>query len=185
MDSEQIASFLRSTGCTHPQVLASDELETSRQLDAGQICVTNTDTSRGKGVHWILFYITTDDRKKRYKTVNYFDPLGECSLEHGKFKKFVSNYDVLVSNEGFPVQHDSSNVFSNTCAMHVLFHAHLICDFPHKYKGLDDVMRIYDLSNTESSVNYNECMVLRYLTSKFVKHAKMFKKLRGCVKLAS
>jgi hypothetical protein len=180
MDSDQIAAFLRETGCTHPRVLASDELETARPLDPGQILVVNTDTSRGRGIHWILFYVTDDYR--RTKILNYFDPLGECSLEYGKFKKFISNYDVLVSNEGFPVQHDSTEVFSNTCAMHVLFHAHLVCDYREKYRGLEDVMRVYDLSNTSESVNDNECMVLRYLNARFARHARIFAKLRGCVR---
>jgi len=183
MDSNQIESFLRGTGCRRPRVLAADELETRKRLEPGTILVTNTDTSKGEGIHWILFYITAEESKRKNKpllVVNYFDPLGECSLEYGKFKRFVSNYDVLVTNEGFPVQHDSSRIFSNTCAMHALFHAHLICDHSERYRSFEDVMRVYDLSNTEDSVNKNECMVLRYLTERFVRHAKMFSKLRGC-----
>ena len=180
MDSEQIERFLRNTGCRRPEVLAADKLETRRRLEPGKILVTNTDISTGKGIHWVLFYITS--KGKDTTVVNYFDPLGECSLEYGKFKKFVSNnYDVLVTNEGFPVQHNNLKHFSNTCAMHVLFHAHLVCDYPETYRGLEDVMRVYDLTNTESAVNDNECMVLRYLNSKFVEHSRVFSKLRGCI----
>ena len=174
MNSVDIESFLRHTGCRRPRVLASDELDTKRPLAHGQVLIVNTDIGSGKGIHWVLFYVGKN------RQLNYFDPLGECSIEYGKFKKFISLYAKLTTNQGFPTQHDSTLKFSNTCAMHTLFVAHLFCDYPQQFRSLGDVMKIYKVSHSEEDIAENECMVLLYLSNKFTKFSPIFSKLKGC-----
>jgi hypothetical protein len=175
MSSTDIRSFLRHTACKKTAlVVAADELVTHRVLAPGQTIIANTDISSGEGVHWVLFYVGKN------KEINYFDPLGECSVEYPKFKKFISLYDKLTTNQGFPVQHDSTNKFSNTCAMHCLFVAHLFCDYRKRFLSLRDVMQVYKDPHSEEDITDNECMVLYYLSKKFTKYSPIFKKLTGC-----
>ena len=174
MNSEDIEAFLRHTGCRKPRVIASDELELRRPMSSGQILITNTDVKTGDGIHWVLFYIGKN------KELNYFDPLGECSIEYGNFKKFIAKYNKLTSNQGFPVQHDSSSKFSNTCAMHCLFVAHLFCDHSGRFQSLRDVMKVYKVPHSEDDISENECMVLYYLNKRFTTHSPIFKQLKGC-----
>jgi hypothetical protein len=179
MDNRQLESFLRQTGCSKRfRVIAADELNITRRLKPGQLRMTNTDISTGKGYHWVLFFVGKDEHKN--KIINYFDPLGECSLDYPNYKQFVSKYDVLISNEGMPVQHDNLSTKSNSCGMHCAFVAHLLCDEPKKYKTLEDVMTVYDISNTENAIQENECLALRYLNERFVTFSPVFNKLKGC-----
>jgi hypothetical protein len=176
MSSDDIESFLLHTRCSRkPRVLASNELDTGNvPMLKGQILIVNTDVSSGPGIHWVLFYVSSNN------TLNYFDPLGECSLEYGKFKKFASLYDKLISNQGFPTQHDSSTKFSNSCAMHTLFVAHLLCDYPERFRTLRDVMKVFKIPHSQDDITENECMVLMYLNKKFIKYSSIFNNLRGC-----
>ena len=70
--------------------------------------VVNTDDSRGKGIHWTAFYVTSPHH------VEYFDPLGKDP--EGHIKEFY---------ERFPYRKRSveriQSLFSNACGPHVLY----------------------------------------------------------------
>jgi Adenovirus endoprotease len=174
--------FLRGTACNPDRfrVVGADELEITEPLEPGQVRICNTGTRESGGEHWVCFYVQGDGCKGNI--INYFDPLGECSTEPLNFKKFISNYNMLVSNKGLPVQHNGKGpLFSNTCGLHCSFVCHLFCDNPNKFRSLSDVMKVYDVSNTESAVNNNECMVLYYMCDRYdANQCKTFKKLKGC-----
>jgi hypothetical protein len=179
MDNRQLELFLQHTACSKRfKVIAADELEYNRPLKQGQLRMTNTDISTGKGVHWVLFFVGATENKNTI--INYFDPLGDCSLDHPNFKQFICNYDVLICNEGLPVQHDNTSVESNSCGMHCAFVAHLLCDKATKYKTLEDVMNMYDITNSVNAVANNECIALDFLNQRFVKFSPIFNELKGC-----
>jgi len=178
-----IQHFINRTQCIQnkrAKVVAADELESKKRLGHGQIRITNTMDRASGGEHWILFHIQKINKKY---IVNYFDPVGECLLDyHPNIKKFFQNYNMVICNKGIPVQHDGkSSVFSSTCGMHCAFVAWLLCNQPKKYKSLNDVMRVYDISNSYHGVNYNECMVLYNMCKIYGKKmCKRLKKLPGC-----
>ena len=163
------------------RVLAADELETKKRLKPSYIRICNTTDRKSGGEHWILLHI---QKKAKKYIVNYFDPVGECLLNyHPNFRKFFHNYDMVVCNKGIPVQHDGKDgIFSSTCGMHCAFVAYLLCNQSHKYKSLEDVMKVYDISNSYEGVNYNECMTLYYMCNIYgEKMCAQLKKLQGCM----
>jgi Adenovirus endoprotease len=174
MSNLQLESFLRQTGCRDGRfrVVAADELTVDHAIPLGHVRICNTRKRASDGEHWVLWYVGPNEQ-----TLNYFDPLGDCSLDHYNFPQFVSNYEVLVSNDGVPVQHPDH---SNTCGLHCAYVAHLFCDYKDKYTSLEQVMRKYDVSNTWEGVNKNECKTLLYLTKRFVKYSNVFNRLEGC-----
>lgn len=177
MDNVQLESILRETGCRRGRfrVVARDEID---EVAVGHVAIVNTDVLAGGGIHWVLFHGAPEKRgrSRTYRVIEMFDPLGLCDLK--PFRHIIEKYDILVMNRGFPVQY-SDETLSNTCGMHCAMVAQIICDSNGK-KGLNDAMKIYDLSRTRESVSYNECVALYYMLKRFTKHARVFEKLTGC-----
>jgi hypothetical protein len=182
MTNFELERFMRDTACAPRRfrVVGADQLPTSKPLEGGQVIICNTQPSTQNGEHWVLFHVANATCKGT--TVNYFDPLGECSLEYPNFRAFVSNYNLLVSNRGLPVQHNGrGGLFSETCGLHCMYVAHLLCDKSEKYRSLKEVMRMYDLNNSVNAVNFNECVVLYYMCNRYGKNmCSEWKKLTGC-----
>jgi hypothetical protein len=174
MDNLQLESILLQTKChsSKIRVLSSDQLKTAGPLEEGHVIISNTDISTKPGWHWVL--LVSGPHRGLKKVINYFDPLGENSFKHGKFKQFFSNYDLIVSNKGFPVQH--TLLYSDTCGLICSFAAKLFCD---GWK-FNDIMQLFDVSGTPEATNINECFILTFMLNRFVSHASDFKKLTGC-----
>lgn len=158
------------------RVVASDELETDAALPPGSLRIANLDTKSGPGFHWVLFFVAPL-RNQRYRVLYFFDSLGECSLRYGNFSKFVNKYDILITNKGFPVQHQSLEYPSTTCGLHTIYVARKLCTG--KYT-LNDVMNTYLPLTTLHGINYNECLVINYVMTNFVKYSSYFNKITGC-----
>ena len=192
MDNYTIARILGESGCRDRfRVLAADELPTGKEKDfrPGDIIIANTDNAGQRGTHWVLFFLTN-----RY-ILNYFDPLGDCSLEHGTFRQFANRYaTILVTNRNYPVQFNvyTTGVYSDSCAIHCLYMAVRFCKYRHRHGDhrlptLTELMqKAYrkcqlGSDNDELTItNRNECIARNYLLKRFIKHSKSIKKLVGC-----
>jgi hypothetical protein len=172
MDNRQIESFLRQTECRRYKIFVTASDLLPRQKEFPYLIVSNTDRATEPGTHWVVFYIPKIS--DGVKEVWYFDPLGVCSLEHGQFKQFINEFDLLLHNKGFPVQHNK--IFSDTCGLICCFFAHLVCEG----WEFEDVMKLFDVSGDVKATEKNECLILYYMMEKYVKHASIFKKLVGC-----
>jgi hypothetical protein len=190
MDNFELERILEETGCKSKggsrkyKVVASDELEIDRALPPGTLRIANLDTrdSGLGGWHWVVFYVAPKLRGK-YKVIYYFDSLGKCPQNHGNFKRFINKYNLMVSNKGFNVQFNKNSYpESTTCGVHCLYISHKLCG--NKYT-LEQVMQTYRQGTSRNDVMYNECMVMAYVLKKFVKHSKVFNKLKGCYKPVS
>jgi hypothetical protein len=180
MDNFQLYKVLGDSTCGGDdgdgdrfKVIASDELPVDKQMPAGEFVVCNLDV-RDSGIggwHWVLFYSAGES------TLYYFDSLGECPEHYGRMPEFIRLYRKISTNQGFNVQFNTPDVESTTCGVHVVYVASKLCTG--KYT-LDDVMQFYRRGRTLADVNHNECMALHYVLKKFVKHSKMFAKIKGC-----
>jgi|SRR5271170_2805525 len=175
MDNEQLQSLLRDTSCYGAERISITASNTLPKIDPAttenHLIISNTDPAHLGGRHWIVLRV--GPKRGKATVVNYFDPLGECKM-HGDFEKFISQFDLLISNKSFPVQ--QTRMYSDTCGMICAFASHLFC----RGWQLADIMQVFDLSKTVDAGNFNECLVLQFMMKKFVKHATVFDKLSGC-----
>ena len=83
-----------------------------------KLIICNTDTSLGKGEHWILIYFRDDD------VVEFFDSLGKDPSDYGsEFINFMAKYS---SNCIFTTQRIQL-IKSDLCGQYCCFYAHKRC----------------------------------------------------------
>jgi hypothetical protein len=178
MDNFQLTEFLKKTKCQTDKimVLACDQLPTSQLISPGSVIISNLSPITAlEGTHWCLFFYPSahhpDFRGKTERTLVWFDSLGIAHIDlYPQFRKFLKNYGPYITNNGSPVQEVKR--YSETCGMYCLYVGMKLC----AGEGLQTIMNTFDSKN----LNWNECMVLDYLTKSF--KTADFNQYEGCWK---
>jgi hypothetical protein len=109
LSEEQIFRFLRN----HPksrhvflECVPSDEIKKARRHPYALI--VNTDNSRGQGIHWTAFFVTSPN------SVEYFDSFGQPP--QGKIKEFYESFNHRKRSIEY-----LQSPFSNSCGPYALY----------------------------------------------------------------
>jgi len=104
--------------------------------------VSNTDSSKGNGIHWVAFYFSSPSQ------LDFFDSLGKCYLDYG-FNKFHLQYPNLisVSLNYHRLQSNSSSVCGHYCVYFLLCRAsaHPLFNIINSFSFLDTDWNDYQM----------------------------------------
>lgn len=140
MDTKQLFKALTCNKTTRPffdGVFAKDMLS---DIDSKpQLVICNTDTSEGKGKHWVAFFFQGE-------TCEFFDSLGKDCADYGKeFSDFVERFSLKVISSRKRTQ----PLKSKLCGEYCLF----FCFFKCKGEKLSKIVqRMTSASNVHKNV---------------------------------
>ena len=129
MNNYQLERILRGYPVT---VCAADQI----RKGSGRFVISNTDTSEGQGIHWVVFYFP---RRGPYK---FFDSLGNSPESYRVgFEKILDKKYLMYNGQ---LQQSSSNVCGLYCAYYVMKRykgntmTDIIAEFDPRLKTLND-----------------------------------------------
>ncbi len=164
METVDFEKILRQSAVTRPYfagVYSADRVckKLFSQLKGAHkpfFCIVNTDTSDGRGEHWLSVYVTDNN------AVEIFDPLG---LAPYAYKNLIPCFEELARDNDKSLIFNNRTVqgsLSSVCGAHCIF-------FVYKKLTHNNMLSMEDLIDKyyTSNVDYNDCMVFRFIQKYF------------------
>jgi len=150
MNTAQLNSLLKKhidrTKCSFLGVYARDTIPSESSLTHFPCAfISNTDSSRGIGKHWVAFYFISPDH------LEFFDSLGRNYLDYG-FDKFCSMYPNLesVSFNNRQLQSNTSILCGYYCLYFIIYRS---CDH-----AIDHIINSFSFLD----FNWNDSQVYKF-----------------------